>query len=149
MIKGSCLCGGVQFEFEEQSILLMNNCHCSKCRKVSGADYGTFIQVPFDQFRWVAGEELVSTFESSPGNHRAFCNVCGSRAPQINKMFHVMTIPGGALDGDPKTTPEVSIFTADKAPWHKIDESILSFPDAGSQEFWGGFIAKIQDKINA
>ena len=29
MIEGSCLCGGVKFEIDEQDILVIDNRHCS------------------------------------------------------------------------------------------------------------------------
>jgi hypothetical protein len=29
-------------------------------------------------FRFLAGEELVSFYESTPGTHRGFCKVCGA-----------------------------------------------------------------------
>ena len=45
MIHGSCLCAEVTFEIDESKIIMMNNCHCANCRKVTGADYGTFIQI--------------------------------------------------------------------------------------------------------
>jgi hypothetical protein len=142
MIKGSCICGGVNFELDEEKITMMNNCYCSTCRKVTGSDYLTAIQVPLEDFTWLSGEELVSTFESSPGSHRAFCNVCGSRMPQSNAAWPFITIPAGSLDGDPKVAPQVSIFTASKPPWHLIDDTVLSCEDMGTPEFWGEFMAK-------
>ena len=136
MIQGSCLCGAVRYEFDEQTILLVNNCHCSRCRKVSGAAYATFVQIPGKSFRWISGEGSVATFESSPGNRRAFCKVCGSRAPQSRNWSEHVTVPAGGLDGDPGAKPHVNIFVADKAPWHTIHESIPSAADGGSEEFW-------------
>lgn len=141
MIKGSCLCGGISFEINQDKILIMNNCHCTNCRKVTGAAYGTFIQVAPEDFSWLSGEQLVSTYESTPGNHRAFCKTCGSRVPQSNNAAPLKTIPAGCLDEDPNVVPELNIFTASKAPWHSIDDSIPSAPDLGSAEFWTEFMA--------
>jgi hypothetical protein len=142
MIEGSCLCGGVKFEIDEQDILVINNCHCSYCRKVTGAAYGTFVHIPGNHFRWLAGKELVSTYESSPGNHRAFCKICGSRAPQSADWEKHVGVPAGCLDGDPGVRPALNIFTASKAPWHPLDESIPSFPEYAPEEFWRRFIAE-------
>lgn len=136
MIQGSCLCGDVKFQIDEDQIAMMSNCHCSICRKVSGADYGTFIQIPPQSFNWLAGEDQVKTYDSSPGNHRAFCMNCGSRMPQTNDSWPFVAIPAGALDDDPKTSPKANIFTSRKAPWHSVDDSIPSAPDMGTQEFW-------------
>ena len=146
MIEGSCLCGGVKFEIDEQHILLINNCHCSYCRKVTGAAYGTFVQIPGGHFRWLTGKELLSTYESSQGNHRAFCKVCGSRAPQSANWEEIVTVPAGCLDGDPVSRPVVNIFTASKAPWHTIDESLPSFSWHAPEEFWRRFMSEKRDR---
>jgi len=147
MIEGSCLCGGMKFEIDEEYIFVINNCHCANCRKVSGAAYGTFVQIPADHFRWLKGRDLLSTYESSPGNHRAFCKVCGSRAPQSPNWDERVTIPAGCLDGDPKLRPAVNIFTASKAPWHTIDEPIPSFDDHPPDAFWLSTFAEWQKRV--
>ncbi len=36
MVRGSCLCGAVRFEITGETTKI-GMCHCSKCRKVSGA----------------------------------------------------------------------------------------------------------------
>ena len=35
MIRGSCLCGGLRFEYA-RAVTQVGICHCSQCRKVSG-----------------------------------------------------------------------------------------------------------------
>jgi len=136
MIQGSCLCGEVKYEIDENKIAMMSNCHCSNCRKATGADYGTFIQIPPQDFNWLSGQESVATYDSSPGNHRAFCKNCGSRMPQTNDAWPFITIPAGSLDKDPNTKPKANIFTASKVSWLSIDNSIPSVSDMGSADFW-------------
>jgi hypothetical protein len=55
---------------------------------------------------------------------------------------HVVTVPAGCLDGDPGARPALNIFTASKAAWHTIDESIPSFPESAPEEFWRTFMAQ-------
>ena len=143
MIKGSCLCGGIRFEIDEREIYLVNNCYCANCRKVSGAAYGTFVQIFGRGFRWIQGEDLIATFESSPGNHRAFCKVCGSRAPQSGDFSLTATVPAGSLEGDIGVSPHVNGFAASKAPWDTVDDSIPSVSDQGSREFWRALLKEI------
>lgn len=70
-MKGSCLCRGVKYEIiGELSDAL--NCHCSMCRKAHSAAFRSRARVNTSDFKWVQGEELVTYFESSPGNHRGF-----------------------------------------------------------------------------
>lgn len=143
MVQGSCLCGGIRFEIDESEIYLVNNCYCTNCRKVSGAAYGTFIQLYGKGFRWVSGEDLIGTFESSPGNHRTFCRVCGSRAPQSPDFSRIATVPVGLLDSDPGVKPHVNMFTASKHAGDAIDDSIPSVPDQGTPEFWRSLLKEL------
>ena len=52
MIRGSCLCGGVAFEIDGAP-LWSHYCHCSRCRKVSGAAFSAPLFVPAAAFRSV------------------------------------------------------------------------------------------------
>ncbi len=56
-IKGSCLCGGIRFEIDAARSLTF--CHCSNCRKLSGAAFASYVHVDADKFRFIAGEELI------------------------------------------------------------------------------------------
>ena len=42
MIDGSCLCGKLRFRLAVRPQFI-NHCHCSLCRKASGAGFGTFV----------------------------------------------------------------------------------------------------------
>ncbi len=42
-IGGSCLCGGVAFEFDDPPVR-MYNCHCSRCRRAVSAAYQTVLR---------------------------------------------------------------------------------------------------------
>ena len=57
-VIGSCLCGGVRFELT-QPFRRASHCHCSRCRKHSGAFGLTQGRVPQDGFRLLEGEELI------------------------------------------------------------------------------------------
>jgi hypothetical protein len=57
-VRGSCLCGGVRFEVDPP-FRRASWCHCSRCRKHSGAPAGVQARVAREQFRLLAGEELI------------------------------------------------------------------------------------------
>jgi len=69
MLTGSCLCGSVVYEVDASAGPIVH-CHCSTCRKTHGAAFSTVMPVPRQSFRWLRGEELLSSFESSPGKLR-------------------------------------------------------------------------------
>jgi hypothetical protein len=82
-LRGSCLCGGVRFEIDGP-LMRSSHCHCRQCQKGHGAPFRTRARVAAADFRFLAGEELVSFYESMPGTHRGFCKVCG--APVLAKF---------------------------------------------------------------
>src|SRR3954470_5361321 len=135
MIGGSCLCGQIKYELSG-GVELINHCHCSMCRKAHGAAFGSFLHASSDGFRWTAGESLVERYESSPGNVRAFCRVCGSNMPVLDHKS--VTIPAGTLDDDPGVRPMLHIFTGSKAPWFDIDGSLPQFKEFAPRTFWEG-----------
>jgi hypothetical protein len=122
MINGSCLCKGVRFEADR--IVFFGHCHCSMCRKAHGAAFATFAGVPVKSFRFLAGEELIQRYESSPGNHRAFCRTCGSNVPAVSGDGRMVFVPAGLFDDDPGARPKMHIFVGSKAPWWEIRDDL-------------------------
>ena len=122
MIKGSCACGGVRFEFE--AARAMTHCHCVNCRKLTGASFATYVHVEQSKFRWLAGEDLINRYESAPGSFRAFCRVCSSLVPGQAPNLPTVSVPAGLLDDDPGVRPLLHVFTSSKAPWWEIADDL-------------------------
>ena len=89
MISGSCLCGSVKYRINGRLFDALN-CHCSMCRKAHGAAFRSRATLKAADFEWVQGEGCLTFYESSPGNHRGFCRVCGS--PIVSKFDATQTI---------------------------------------------------------
>ena len=131
IVRGGCLCGGVRFEvtlpFSDA-----NYCHCSRCRKHSGAEASAQGRVPRERFRLLSGEDLIRVYEPPDGAVKAFCSVCGSslfgrRWPHGDEI----SIRLGTLDGDPRIRPQFRTFVDSAAPWSEI-------PDDGLPRFGEG-----------
>ncbi len=123
MSRGACLCGAVQYEIAGP-FQTMLSCHCSICRKHHGALFATFVSAPFERLRFLAGEEHVARYASSPSFDRPFCRRCGSPvatpAPGIGLSF----APAGALEGDLGIRPQGHIFAGSKASWYAITDGL-------------------------
>src|ERR1700721_201154 len=76
-LHGGCLCGGVRYEINGK-LGETGLCHCSMCRKNSGSAFMACTQVAAKDFKWTQGEDLLGSYESSPGAKRMFCKNCGS-----------------------------------------------------------------------
>ncbi len=127
---GSCLCGGVRFSIHGE-LAPIQICHCSQCRKAQGGPLATNVPVSANQLQWLAGQELLREFESSPGKVRAFCSVCGS--PVYSQRGHqpdVLRIRAGLLD-EPLDAPlAFHQHTASRARWWPETQDSLPQYDA-------------------
>jgi len=120
MLKGSCLCGGIQYEIEAE-LGPVTNCHCSQCRKASGAAFASNASVSSAAFCFLTGAELLREWESSPGVKRCFCGRCGSPIlKRHDARPETVRLRLGTLDTDPRVKPSRHIYVASKAPWVDI-----------------------------
>ena len=125
MVRGSCLCGNVTWQ-ATGAFEMMAHCHCSMCRKYHGAAFSTPVATEAEGFRWLSGKDSFSEYESSPAGRKYFCNNCGSPLPGRAAGGRVF-MPAGCLDDDPGVRPLAHLFTASKAPWHTISDSLPQF----------------------
>ena len=65
MIWGACLCGGIRFEIDAARSL--THCHCSNCRKLSGAAFASYVHVDADEFRFISVSSKVTWWEIADG----------------------------------------------------------------------------------
>ena len=126
MIRGSCLCGDVAWELSGTP-QMMGTCHCSMCRKATGAAYMMVVFGAAEDFRLVRGKDSIATYESSPGNARPFSSRCGSTVASKPPAGRPVFMPAGCLEDDPGARMSAHIFVASKAPWHEIEDDALRF----------------------
>ena len=129
-VTGGCLCGAVRYEVDGP-FLRAGHCHCSRCRKHSGAAVSTQARVAREQFRLLRGAELVRVYGKGQGAVKAFCSVCGSSlfggtwpdGPQVSIRL-------GAFDGDPGIRPQFHTYVGSRAPWDEITDALPRFDEA-------------------
>jgi hypothetical protein len=129
-VTGGCLCDGVRYEVEPP-FLRANHCHCSRCRKHSGAAVCTQARVPKERFRLVRGAELIRIYGKGQGAVKAFCATCGSSLfggdwPDGDQV----SIRMGSIDGDPGIRPMCHTYVDSRAPWDEIADDLPQFPAA-------------------
>ncbi len=130
-LRGSCLCGGVAFDIEGK-VGPIGQCHCSKCRKVSGTDGNAVFYASASSFRWLRGQDLIRQFFVPDGNGWAssFCGTCGSPVPLIDREQTKYFVPAGLLDDDPGHRGYAAhIFVGSKAPWVELKDGAPQFEE--------------------
>src|SRR5688572_26852247 len=76
-IQGGCACGSVRYALSSPPYDC-GWCHCTLCRKVSGAPAMVFATVPVGDFRFLGDQSRVALFETSAFGRRQHCNLCGT-----------------------------------------------------------------------
>jgi hypothetical protein len=129
VLTGRCLCGGVRFEVEGPFSEL-GYCHCKQCQRASGSAFSANTTVARSRLRFVAGEDLLREYESSPDAFRAFCSRCGS--PVYKRWQHQqdsLRIRLGLLDGDPGLRARAHFWVDVKPPWYEISDALPQYPE--------------------
>jgi hypothetical protein len=138
MLTGRCLCEGIAYEIDGE-LGPVYNCHCSKCRRWHGSAFRTRASIRREQFRWVRGEELLSSYSSSDNVTKMFCSVCGSNLiSTYADRPDVIGLPLGGLEQHPGRVPEAHIFVGSKSPWYEIVDGLPQF------EAWPGAEAQVR-----
>ena len=87
--SGGCLCGAVRFSYNARPLAL-NACHCTDCKRLSGASYFAVVQAKGEAFSF-SGATLIHRKTADSGRqvdiHR--CAACGTR------LWHT---PAGSSD---------------------------------------------------
>jgi hypothetical protein len=125
--KGQCLCGGVQFEVDGH-MGDVRLCYCSLCRRANGTAFSANARVPKARYRIIAGEELLSEYEASPGAFRNFCRRCGSPThARVEWDDDHIRIRLGLLDQSTQATVTAHVWVESKPEWYCIEGSLPQY----------------------
>jgi hypothetical protein len=118
MIKGSCLCQGVRYEYKEE-IDEVAICHCYQCKRAQGTPFVTNAPINTSSFSFTEGTELVKEYFSSPNKRRVFCGECGSPFySQRTDMPEVIRLRLGTVTEGNIPEPDYEIFCESKSDWY-------------------------------
>lgn len=113
-LEGKCLCGEVVFEVEE-SFKAFYQCHCKQCQTLTGSAFASNLFTSPNNILWLKGKESVAEYEHPNREFsKAFCKICGSALPYINKTKTSLVIPAGSLNADTSKPLDANIFVSEK-----------------------------------
>ncbi len=130
VLRGGCACGAVRFEVDAP-LLGAGWCHCTRCRRRTGAHASPQAGMAPGSLRFVAGQESIAEWRPPGGGSvKAFCSICGShlygRSPG---GWDVVRVRLGVFDGDPGIRPQFHQHVATAAPWQPLpDDGLPRFP---------------------
>ncbi len=115
---GRCLCGAVSFSVAAPP-LLMVQCHCTDCQRISGGGHLSIARFKSDGVT-ISGETKTHIVTADSGNTvtRRFCPTCGSRLfSESSGRPGVIGIVAGAVDDNAWFEPEMVIFKRSQPLW--------------------------------
>ena len=124
-MHGHCFCGFVRYQaggapFHE------TNCHCSICRRTSGAPFVAWFTVRQADFTFLAGEP--ATFRSSDHGTRTFCPRCGTPVTfQSTHSPDEIDVTICSLDEPERVPPRDHTQVATRLPWVELGD-LPAFP---------------------
>ena len=98
------------------------------CRRANGTAFSANARIRLERYRVIAGEDLISEYESSPGAQRCFCSRCGSPVfARVAKDPNQIRIRLGTLDREVDAEITAHVWVGSKARWDRLTWAIPSF----------------------
>jgi hypothetical protein len=119
--SGGCLCGAVRYEV--RGVLMHETlCHCTFCRRVSGAPVVAWFSVRPEAFRVTKGQ--LKNFRSSPFAVRGFCADCGTPVSYQRDGLNEMDVTTCSLDDPESVPPRDHTFVRSALTWAPIEDGL-------------------------
>jgi hypothetical protein len=122
MLKGGCFCGAIRYEagsapFDETV------CHCTICRRTTGAPFVAWFSVPRSGFQFLQGSP--TRFRSTAKGTRTFCPCCGTQLTfEHDDLLDEIDVTTCSLDEPELVPPRDHTRTSSKLRWVKLADGL-------------------------
>ena len=124
--EGGCLCGAIRYRVLAEPSWV-GNCHCTLCRRASGAPFVSWLTVASDAFALTKGRPV--GFNSSPFARRQFCGTCGTQLTfQRNKEQDSIDVTVATLDNPDAFPPHNHVFVGTHLSWLSLEDGLPQKP---------------------
>lgn len=123
---GGCMCGAVRYEATGEP-LVVGHCHCSSCRRHTGAPVVTFVAFEVNQIEFPQGNRKI--YNSSPGVKRGFCDQCGTSLTWEGEWEEVsdkgiIDVHISTLDNPDAYMPDRHWFHSERIAWFDVADDL-------------------------
>ncbi|WP_237072679.1 GFA family protein [Pseudaestuariivita rosea] len=122
LLTGRCYCGFFTLKAGAAPDTVAY-CHCSDCRRLTGAPVGAFAAFkPSDiDLKPVLGDGATH----NPGVRRWFCHKCGSPiAAQFDYLPDQIYVPLGIIDQADALAPQIHCYWQNRLSWLQLEDSL-------------------------
>jgi len=122
VLEGGCFCGAIRYETAGRPAH-RTICHCSICRRTTGAPLVAWFTVPRDALRIVAGTP--ASFGSSAKGTRTFCPRCGTQLTfQYADAPDEIDVTTCSLDDPGRVPPEDHTHASARVAWLALGDGL-------------------------
>jgi len=129
-IEGGCNCGAVRYVLTAEPQVVAA-CHCSNCRRQSGAAFSVNLVVPLDAMEVTGELASYADHDTASGKtvHRQYCGSCGSPIRSLlDSAPEIAAVKAGTADEPGRFAPAVHVWTSSALPWVHIPDNLPQFP---------------------
>lgn len=127
MLTGGCFCGRLRYQVEGAPFN-QTNCHCSICRRTTGAPFVAWFSVARSRFR-MTGEP--SRYRSSGRGTRSFCPECGTQITfELEGAGDEIDVTTCSLDEPDHAAPIDHTHAGRRLAWVKLADGLPEFRES-------------------
>ena len=121
-LHGGCLCGAIRYRVGAEP-WAVSHCHCTYCRRATGAPFITWMTLPADGSELTAGE--IRHHASTPGVRRGFCGECGTTLTFAGDDHpEEIDVSAATLDDPEAVTPDDHLWSGSRLSWVKLEDGL-------------------------
>lgn len=126
MLEGGCHCGEIRYQVLGDAITHAL-CHCTDCRRCSGAPMVGWTMYPSSAVTVIKGKAKVYT--SSENARRHFCENCGTGLFYVNEVIlpGIIDIQSATYDNPDAVPAKAHIQVAERIGWMKTAHELPAF----------------------
>ena len=126
-LLGKCLCGAVHYAVADEFVYAMN-CHCSKCRRMTGSAFKPMAGIERDKLVVTEGQDKLLIYGNERRNNTR-CKLCGSLLYSVVRDGAWVHVTMGTLVDSPTIRPTHHIFVGSRAPWFTITDDLPQYEE--------------------
>ncbi|HEV3430253.1 MAG TPA: GFA family protein [Paraburkholderia sp.] len=127
-LRGQCLCGVVRYQVAD-AFRYAFNCHCSQCRRATGAAFKPFAGIEREHLRLEQGQSDVLIHGNADAAHDVHCGHCGSLLFSVVREGAWVHVTMGTLVDAPSIRAQGHLFVGSKAPWYEITDALPQYDE--------------------
>lgn len=129
---GGCFCRAVRYRTSAPPAEV-SHCHCTICRRTSGAPFVTWATFPAAGFTVTNG--MPAELHATTRAVRTFCSACGTALTfRETARPRSLDVTVGSLDVPDDIVPREHIWTADRLRWLHLDDDLPHHPGESPTE---------------